>query len=195
MKLIVGLGNPGPKYHLTRHNLGYRVLDLLGERLKVTFAASKFHGDAAVVLHPIHHKVHLLKPLTFMNKSGEAAGPYAHFYKISPQDVLAVHDDLDLPLGRLRFATGGGAAGHNGVSSLIEHLGGKDFHRLKLGIGRPVTAAQSVVDYVLEGFSKVDESLVGHMVDTAAEALEVYLSDGLTRAMERFNGVTFPSMV
>jgi PTH1 family peptidyl-tRNA hydrolase len=105
--------------------------------------------------------------------------------------VLAVHDDLDLPLGRLRFAAGGGAGGHNGVDSLIEHLGGKDFSRLKIGIGRPANAAQPVVDYVLQKIPKSDEPVVVRVIDAAAEALEIYLDEGLTRAMERYNGMTF----
>lgn len=189
MKLIVGLGNPGKKYERTRHNFGFAALDELARALRVDFSPSSYKGELAIVSHSIHDKIFLLKPQTYMNLSGESAALLANFYKISPQDVLVIFDDLDLPLGRLRFAAKGSAGGHNGIKSLIEHFGTTDFPRLKLGIGRPIHPGFEVVDYVLQKFSK-DESVVTEKVlKTAVEAVEYYLEvNDVTKAANRYNG-------
>ena len=143
-----------------------------------------------------HHseKLYLLKPQTFMNLSGESVGPFSHFYKISPQDVLAIYDDLDLPLGRIRFATGGGAGGHNGIKSLIECLGTKDFPRLRLGIGRPRHAKMEVNDHVLSRFSQEEDLLVDRVCwHGAQQGVLSWLDDGIRQAMNRHNGLDFSS--
>lgn len=137
MQLLVGLGNPGAKYEETRHNVGFRFLDLLAESEGLRFsAAPRFHAETATWEAP-HGRVLLIKPQTFMNNSGEAVGPLAHFYKITTDDVFVVYDDLDLPSGKLRLKKGGGHGGHNGLKSLNAHLPDANYTRLKIGIGRP----------------------------------------------------------
>lgn len=188
MKLIVGLGNPGPKYEATRHNAGFLAVDALAETLGVSFGASKYRCELAELRHPAHDKVFLLKPQTFMNLSGESAGSFAAFYKIAPADVLAVYDDLDLPPGRLRFATKGGAGGHNGVKSLIQAFGTPEFPRLKIGIGRPLHPDHEVVDYVLQKFPKEERECFDKTLKLAVEALQLYLERGVAEAMNAYNG-------
>lgn len=189
MKLIIGLGNPGKQYEKTRHNFGFAVVDALAEKFKVSFATSSYDGDLATIAHTTHGKVFLLKPHTFMNLSGQSAAALAHFYKIIPADILAVYDDLDLPLGRIRLAEQGSAAGHNGVKSLIQNLGTDAFTRVRLGIGRPIHAAQSAADYVLQKFSKEESPQVVRVVALAAEALQFYLDADFKRTMNKYNGV------
>lgn len=190
VKLIVGLGNPGKKYEKTRHNFGFAALDELARSLKADFLPSSFKGELAIASHPVHDKIFLLKPQTYMNLSGESAAPLAHFYKIAPADILVLFDDLDLPLGRMRFAAKGSAGGHNGIKSLIGHLGTADFPRLKLGIGRPTHPGFEVVDYVLQKFSKEESVVAEKVLQTAAEAIQYLLAgNDLTRAANRYNGV------
>ena len=188
MKLIVGLGNPGKQYEKTRHNFGFAVLDVLAEKFKVNFAASSYQGDVATATHADHKKVFLLKPQTFMNLSGQSVAPLASFYKIPPADVLVIYDDLDLPLGRVRFAEKGSAGGHNGIKSIMQCLGGEDFMRLKLGIGRPVHAGQSAADYVLQKFSKEEAVKMQHVLALAVEATCFLLDADFKRAMNKYNG-------
>ena len=189
MKLIVGLGNPGSKYERTRHNIGFRVLDFLADSWGGSFSQKKFKGEFATVSNRDHDKVFLLKPQTFMNLSGESAGPMAGFYKITRDDVLVVYDDVDLPFGKLRFAAKGGAGGHNGIKSLIQHLGGQDFHRLKVGVGRPQHRGQDTADHVLQKFSAAEEQVIEKSSEILVSALDLYLRDGIVSAMNEFNGV------
>lgn len=188
MKLIIGLGNPGAKYEATRHNVGFLAVDALAGELGVCFGASKSRGELAEIRHPVHDKVFLLKPQTFMNLSGESAGAVAAFYKIAPADVLAVYDDLDLLPGRLRFAAKGGAGGHNGVKSLIQALGTPEFPRLKIGIGRPLHPGHDVADYVLQKFPKEERERVDKTLKLAVNALQAYLERGIAEAMNAYNG-------
>ena len=180
-RLIVGLGNPGPQYQNTRHNAGFLVLDALAARHSVTFrqerqAARGRWGDVA-----------LLKPLTFMNLSGSAVQAYTTKLRLSPADILVIHDDLDLPLGRLRFKTGGGAGGQKGVADTAARLG-PDFARLKIGISRPPESWR-VENWVLSRFREDEKALLGKVIDHAADAVEVLLAEGLEAAMGRFNGL------
>lgn len=148
MKCIVGLGNPGRKYEKTRHNIGFTVIDELASRFQTKLDQTK--NNAAYTIVTIgNEKVMLMKPQTYMNLSGEAVRPLMDYYKIDIQDVLVVYDDLDLPVGKLRLRETGGHGGHNGIRSLIQHLGTKDFKKLRIGVGRP-TNAQPIVDYVLQ---------------------------------------------
>lgn len=189
VKLIVGLGNLGKKYERTRHNFGFAAVDEVARALRVDFSPSSFKGELAVATHPVHDKVFLLKPQTYMNLSGESAAPLASFYKIPPEDILVLFDDLDLPLGRMRFAAKGSAGGHNGIKSLIQHLGTTDFPRLKLGIGRPTHPGFEVVDYVLQKFSKEEAIIAEKVLKLAAEAVLFYLASDATRAANKYNGV------
>jgi len=188
MKLIVGLGNPGKKYENTRHNLGFMLLDELARQEGFSFADStKFQGIFAQTPHPEQKKIFYLKPQTYMNLSGESVAPLATFYKIAPEDILVIHDDLDLPLGTARLARSGSAGGHNGIKSIISCLGTKDFHRLKLGIGRPKHVKQEVVDHVLERFSKEDKLTVDEVIAHCLKLVPNYITNGIDKAMNGFN--------
>ncbi|MCY0880076.1 MAG: aminoacyl-tRNA hydrolase [Firmicutes bacterium] len=181
MKLIVGLGNPGERYRLTRHNLGFRVVDTWAAARGVRFRRTRF-GDVAS-----EGGVWVLKPLTFMNLSGEAVGPFCRYYHIAPAEILVVVDDLDLPLGQLRIRLKGSSGGHNGLKSLIEALKSQEFARMRLGISRP-PAPIPVIDWVLGRFSPEEEAIVREMVARAVEALDTARQHGLSEAMNRFNG-------
>jgi PTH1 family peptidyl-tRNA hydrolase len=187
MHLIVGLGNPGKKYTATRHNIGFRVVDALSQKKKLAFTASSFQGDVAHDGTTLAERLYLLKPSTFMNLSGESVAAITQFYKIPLSEILVIHDDLDLPLGRLRFVRTGSAGGHNGIKSLIDHLGTPDFPHLKIGIGRPKTVQQDVVDYVLQKFTPEEEMSLSQIIDKSVEAIEAYLAHGLQSAMNAYN--------
>lgn len=183
--LIVGLGNPGRKYRGNRHNIGFMVVDKLAELHgidlgRVQHKAITGHGriaDKAIIL---------AKPQTFMNGSGDAVGPLANYYKTAPANVLVIYDELDLPLGTLRLREKGGAGGHNGMKSIINHLG-NDFPRLRLGIGRP-PGQMPPAAYVLQDFSPADGPLVADVIEEAARAAQTYVAEGIDRAMTRHNG-------
>lgn len=181
MYLIVGLGNPGKEYEKTRHNLGFRVVEGLGE---VTWKKSGKALEASLTING--QKVILLKPQTFMNLSGEAVGERVRFFKIDPSQLLIVHDELDFSLGKIKLAFGGGAGGHNGVSSVITHLGTNDFYRLRLGIGKP-TKLFDVSDYVLSPFFKEEEDQVALEVKKAVDGIFSFIEDGATQAMNKIN--------
>jgi|APSaa5957512535_1039671.scaffolds.fasta_scaffold241174_1 peptidyl-tRNA hydrolase, PTH1 family len=188
MKLIVGLGNPGSKYKFTRHNFGFLLLDAFAEQNNARFTSNKkFKAEITEYSHSEHDKIILAKPQTYMNLSGQSIGPLANFYKISPHDILIVHDDMDLPFGKIRFAQKGRSAGHNGIKSLIECLGSQEFHRLKLGVGRPQHVNQEVVDHVLDRFSKKDVDTVNEVIAESLKGVEYYLDRGIEPTMNAFN--------
>ncbi|MCI9186816.1 MAG: aminoacyl-tRNA hydrolase [Oscillospiraceae bacterium] len=185
--LIVGLGNPGVAYENTRHNIGFQVLDQLGERQKKPIQRLKF--KALTNLFTISgEKVLVMKPVTYMNLSGEAVRPAADFYKIPPERILVVSDDTALPAGRLRIRKGGSAGGHNGLKSIIQHLGSDQFPRLRVGVGEKPHPDYDMADWVLGKFTGEDKKKMDQAVERAAEAIECILKDGLDRGMSRFNG-------
>lgn len=185
MHLLVGLGNPGPAYADTRHNVGFLVVDELARRMGTVLDVERFHGrfgrgrlagaDCA-----------LLQPTTFMNRSGRAvAAAVAGLAEVEPtRDLLVVQDDLDLPLGRLRLRAAGGAGGHNGLADVLEALGTRAVPRLRVGIGRPVAGA---IDHVLAGFEPAEREELVATIGRAADAVERWIRDGIERAMEQAN--------
>jgi peptidyl-tRNA hydrolase, PTH1 family len=182
--LVVGLGNPGREYAATRHNVGFMVADELAQR-HGGWWRSKFSGEVADVRLD-GARLALLKPQTFMNESGRSVSAAVRFYKVEPEAVLAVHDEVDLELGRMQLRLGGGLAGHNGLSSLAQHLKTPEFLRLRIGVGRPERGdPRPVADWVLSPFdASVD---VGSLVTRATDAAEVLVRDGLDEAQQRFN--------
>lgn len=185
MCLIVGLGNPGPGYENSRHNIGFMVIDLWckdlglpanshGFRAKTTRA--EFRGNSII----------LLCPLTFMNLSGEAVRACADYYALETSRLLVIHDDLDLPLGRIKVVKGGGAGGHKGVASIIQHLGSTQFSRVKVGIGRP-RYGETVEDYVLSPFYDDEKGLAQKAIRVAVNACELFVLEGVESAMNQIN--------
>jgi len=186
MHLIVGLGNPGKKYEKTRHNLGFRVLDILHERFGMPPWQDKFESQFSRGQF-LREALMLSKPQTFMNLSGTSVLPLTSFFKVDTKKQLwLIHDDLDLPLGTLRIREDGGSGGHNGVQSVVERVGHKNFTRFRMGIGRP-EGKESVEDYVVKPFGKSDQKTVKEMIERTADAVETALKDGLPRAMTLFN--------
>ncbi len=184
MKLLAGLGNPGREYESTRHNIGFLVLDEIARDAGARIDKKKFGAELteAVVERT---KTLLLKPQTYMNLSGEAVGSAARFYKIEPTDVVVIHDDLDLDFGRVQIKVGGGHGGHNGLRSLIAHVG-PDFVRIRVGIGKP-GAGREVVGYVLGGFDKAESRELPFVIGRAADASRCVLANGPLACMNEFN--------
>src|SRR5205085_4002015 len=181
---VVGLGNPGREHERDRHNVGWLVVDELARRTDARWRG-KFSGQVAEVRLD-GRKLALLKPETFMNDSGRSVGAAAGFFKVEPESLLVVHDDVDLEPGRLQVRAGGGLAGHNGLRSLAQTLGSQDFLRLRVGVGRPGRGdRRSVADYVLSPFAPEDEA--DALVARAADAVEAIGRDGLEAAQQRFN--------
>lgn len=184
--LVVGLGNPGEEYENTRHNAGFLVADELGERGGFPIRRLKFKAltGAAVIGG---QGVLVMKPVTYMNLSGEAVGEAARFYKVPPDHVLIISDDVDLPLGRLRIRTVGSAGGHNGLKSVIQHLGSDRFPRLKVGVGAKPRPDYDMADWVLGKLRGEDKKVMDEAVRRAADAVECFLRDGPQKAMNLFN--------
>jgi peptidyl-tRNA hydrolase, PTH1 family len=183
VKLIAGLGNPGQKYHGTRHNVGFDVLDVLAARHGLAWESAP--ADAVVAKWRVRGTL-LAKPLTFMNLSGRAVGDLLRFFKIDPADLLVVVDDVNLEVGRLRARPGGSAGGHNGLKSLIELLGAETFARLRIGVGRG-DARRDLADHVLARFDADERSAVEEAVGRAADAAELFLDEGIDAVMNRYN--------
>ncbi|MBE2270431.1 MAG: aminoacyl-tRNA hydrolase [Anaerolinea sp.] len=190
MYLIVGLGNPGKQYENTRHNVGWRVLDRLAAKHGITIGKTehKAQTGAGTILGK---KVILAKPLTYMNLSGDAVQPLAHFYKITSDQILVIADDLDLPLGTLRIRKMGSSGGQNGLKHILQRMGNQVINRVRFGIGRP-PGRMSAADYVLAPFKGDDDILATEVADRAVLAVETWLTDGVEVAMNRYNGTGEP---
>ena len=186
MKLIVGLGNPGPEYRDTRHNVGFKVADALAERWRVADQWREKFDALQVKTMAGEEPVIVAKPLTFMNLSGQSVTAIAGFYKIEPADIFVVTDDVALPLGRLRARRDGGAGGHNGLKSIIQSLATQAFPRMRVGVGRG-DDRRDLADHVLGRFEADERDTVSAAVLRAADATEVFLSDGIERVMNAFN--------
>ncbi len=182
IKLIVGLGNPGPEYEKTRHNVGFIFLDRIAIESGARWLGSRqFHGDvASCSLHGA--KVVLLKPATFMNRSGLSVGGVLRFYKLDPEEMLVVHDELDLPEEVVRLKRNGGHAGHNGLRDIIAHLGTRDFYRLRIGIGRP-PAGEDISEYVLSRFSRLSSENIENTFGLILGKLPLILEGDLVGSM------------
>ena len=187
MKMIIGLGNPGKQYEKTRHNVGFHVIDELCRRLTAPVMQSKF-GGMYTVIHRPEGKVMLVKPLTYMNLSGECVRPLMDYFQVDVKEITVLYDDLDIPPGTIRLRQKGSAGGHNGMKSLIAHLGTDQFNRIRIGVGRPV-GGMKVPDYVLSPFSKDEKPLIEDMVQKSASACEAWLNKPFNDVMNNFNGM------
>ncbi len=185
MKLVVGLGNPGEGYARTRHNVGYLVADRLAIALGAEFTVRKFASDLAEGRSG-REKVWIMKPQTYMNHSGEAVGPALHFWKLELDDLVVVHDDIELEPFRVQLKVGGGHAGHNGLRSVNAHVGGADYARVRVGVGRP-PPAMDPADYVLGRWSRAEDREVEACVEWAAEAARLAVELGPAKAMNQVN--------
>ncbi|HWP34320.1 MAG TPA: aminoacyl-tRNA hydrolase [Thermodesulfobacteriota bacterium] len=190
MKVVAGLGNPGPRYAPTRHNVGFRVVEALARAHGLRFGPHRFDALAARG-RVAGEELLLVKPQTFMNESGRCLAPLLAFYRLGPADLLVVHDDLDLALGRIQIRQRGGDGGHNGLRSIIAALGDAGFLRLRVGIGRPPDR-QDPADYVLSPFAPEELPVVEQAVGRSVEAIETLLREGVARAMTRFNQILAP---
>jgi len=189
MFMIVGLGNPGRRYEGTRHNAGFLVADSLAAQFRIPLDQKKFTavcGQGEIG----GRRVMILKPQSFMNLSGEAVRKFFDYFKMErTEDIIVVHDDLDLPFGVLRLKAGGGHGGHRGLASVIQHLGSRDFLRVRIGIGKPVEKGMAE-HYVLEPFSAIEAMHLAGVVTTAGQAVEKIISAGMQAAMNKYNGST-----
>ncbi|PIS19470.1 MAG: aminoacyl-tRNA hydrolase [Zetaproteobacteria bacterium CG12_big_fil_rev_8_21_14_0_65_55_1124] len=181
MQLLVGLGNPGNKYETTRHNIGFRFVDTLAEKQGLRFAAAPRFKAELTEWQTGTHRVLLVKPQTFMNNSGECVGPLAHYYGIESSDIFVVYDDLDLASGKFRMRTGGGHGGHNGLKSLNQHLPDGNYHRLKIGIGRP-PAGMEVTPWVLGRADATDREQEARIFAALLEEMPTVLDGNLALA-------------
>jgi PTH1 family peptidyl-tRNA hydrolase len=184
--LIVGLGNPGARYEGTRHNVGFRCVEAIAQKYNLTFSKTEHKSlTASGIIR--NKRVLLAKPLTFMNLSGDAVQPLAHFYKIPVERLLVACDDLDIPFGTLRIRKSGSSGGQNGIRHIIERFGTQNIHRVRIGIGRP-PGKMNPADYVLSTFKGDDVITALTLIDRAALAAETWLTDGIEAAMTQFNG-------
>lgn len=179
--LVVGLGNPGPNYAKTRHNLGFMVADILADRLGSGFKVHKKSGAEVATGRLGNRSVVLAKPRVYMNESGRQVGPLAKFYSVAAADIVVLHDELDIDFGRIRLKIGGGEGGHNGLRSVASALGTKDFQRVRIGVGRP-PGRKDPAAYVLENFSAVERPEVPTICEQAADATELLVAQGLEAA-------------
>jgi peptidyl-tRNA hydrolase, PTH1 family len=189
-QLIVGLGNPGAKYDRTRHNIGFEAIALLSRTWQISLAEQrKFQGEFGEGRSPTGDKIRLLKPTTFMNLSGQSIRAVIDWYKIPPESVLVIYDEMDLPLGKLRLRESGSAGGHNGMKSAIAHLGSQNFPRLRIGIGAPKLKGEDgqVISHVLGKFSASEEKIVAEVLHLVRDAVEMGLKQGIPKAMSLYN--------
>jgi len=193
MKLIVGLGNPGFLYARNRHNVGFMCLNQLAKTLKIRF--DRTQGHARTGLGTVAGKRALLaKPQTYMNSSGDAVSRLVKRYDIAPGDLIVIHDDLDLPTGKIRIREGGGSGGHKGIDSIITHINTPDFYRIRIGIGRPDQPeaasrerAAAVIDYVLSDFTREEKRAIDEAIPRVGQAIVCLITEGVTAAMNKYN--------
>ncbi|MER3555987.1 MAG: aminoacyl-tRNA hydrolase [Meiothermus sp.] len=184
MFLVVAQGNPGSQYARTKHNVGFWVLDRL---------SSDFHKKGKALVAPLSlgdESGWLMKPTTFYNSTGEAVAPFARYYKIAPERILVIHDELDLPPGKLRFKPGGGNAGNYGLESISTHLGSKAFHRLRIGVGKPPSPEEGA-GWVLSGFHPDLVPVMDKVIEACAEGVRTWVTEGIDACQKRYNGLDF----
>lgn len=184
--ILVGLGNPGKQYESTRHNMGWLALDSLMEQEKFTLPKLRFKAWTGI-FEKDGNKILVMKPQTYMNLSGESVGAAARFYKIPPEHILVVSDDIDLPVGKLRLRASGSAGGHNGLKNIIQHLGSDRFPRIKVGVGSPKQAGYEVVDWVIGMPMGEEQKILLDTLDRAARAVAAVITLGMDKAMNKFN--------
>lgn len=197
-QLIVGLGNPEPKYDKTRHNVGFAAVDALSRAWRIPLAENrKFQGEYGEGVAANGDKIRLLKPLTYMNRSGQAMQGVTSWYKLEPELVLVIYDDMDLPLGKTRLRLSGSAGGHNGMKSAIAHLGTQNFPRLRIGIGKPKGAVNvdesGSVSHVLGRFSSAENQVMSVVLQFVVECVELSFKQGVEKAMNVCNSRSFDS--
>ena len=187
-KLIVGLGNPGSKYHETKHNVGFMLIDQLAKKQNVTFTHDKIFQAELASFFLNGEKIYFIKPTTFMNASGLAVRAFLAYYNLTVEDLIVIYDDLDMEVGKIRFRQKGSAGGHNGIKSIIKEIGTQEFDRIKIGIGRPKDK-MTVVNYVLGKFDKEDEITILNTLDKVDKAVNYYLqTKNFEQTMQKFNG-------
>ncbi len=194
-QLIVGLGNPEPKYDQTRHNIGFAAIDILSRAWNISITENrKFQGEYGEAMAPGGGKIRLLKPLTYMNLSGQSVGAVTNWYKLPPESVLVIYDEMDLPLGKTRLRMSGSAGGHNGMKSIISHLGTQDFPRLRIGIGKPkgvtVNDDNKAVSHVLGKFTATENQLMSEVLKFVVDCTELSIKQGVEKAMNLCNSFT-----
>lgn len=185
MKIIAGLGNPGTEYAHTKHNVGFMLVDALAAHLN---AGAWKEGFSSLIAEARigGEKIFLVKPMTYMNNSGEALGPMLSYYKLDTDDLIVAHDDMDIPAGTVRIRKKGGSGGHNGIKSILAHIGSEDFSRVRIGIGRPLPG-WSVINHVLAPFSSEDAVRIREAIGYLTPAVECIAVDGVDLAMNRYN--------
>ena len=190
LKMIVGLGNPGPQYSRNRHNIGFQCVDLLARRHTLSLDKLQMRamtGSGYILTGGLRQKVLLVRPLTYMNASGDGVAPLARYFQVDASDLLVIHDDLDLASGKLRLRANGSSGGQNGIKSIIDRLGTPDFARARVGIGRP-PGRMDPADYVLQNFSAEEEEVFALLRARVCDAVECWLLEGIEVAMNKFNG-------
>jgi peptidyl-tRNA hydrolase, PTH1 family len=196
-QVIIGLGNPGTKYAQTRHNVGFDLLDSLAKRWQISFSDHKqFQGIYGEGFGSNNTKIRLLKPQTFMNLSGQSVRATIDWFKLPPESVLVVYDDLDLPLGKIRLRLSGSAGGHNGMKSIISHLGTQNFPRVRIGIGKSA-GEKDTISHVLGKFSAVEVPIVSEVIYLVNDAIELSLKKGVEQAMNLYNNrsISVPEII